>query len=177
MDDGSEIMMDVVHLIISIFIGLIILLLPVIVTVVIFLVLNKIFCKMHPLFQHFGDRVGAILFKKRNEREREYIENLNIEECQKENFCMPIEKVVFIAGPGTVVVGTVETGICREGELAYLEQEDERLGVILGHIDLETVRRKPDGKAYRTEHIAVALGGISKEQVKVGGKLIIENRN
>lgn len=167
--------MDVVNLIIMIFMGLIILFLPLIVTVVILLVLSKISRKMQPLFQNIGDRLGAILFKKRKEREREYIENLHIAECLKENFCMPIEKVVFISGPGTVVVGTVEAGICREGELAYLEQEEGRLGVFLGHIDLETLRRKPDGKAYRTEHIAVALGGISKEQVKVGGKLIIEN--
>ena len=167
--------MDVVNLMITIFLGLIILFLPLIVTVVIFLVLRKIFHKMHPLFQKIGYKVGTILFKKRKEREREYIENLNIAECLKENFCMPIEKVVFIAGPGTVVVGTVGTGICREGELAYLEQEDGRLGVFLGHIDLETLRRKPDGKAYRTEHIAVSLRGISKDQVKVGGKLIIEN--
>lgn len=90
---------------------------------------------------------------------------------------MPIDEVVTLKGVGTVVVGTVETGICREGEQAYLEQEDGRIDITLGHIDLETLRRKPDGKAYRTEHIAVSLGGISKEQVKVGGKVIVKNAN
>lgn len=157
--------MDVVYLIIYISIILFL-------TFGLTLLLGKIFRKMYPLLQNVGDRVGMLLFKKR----REYIEDLNIAECRKENFCLPIDEVVTITGVGTVVVGTVETGICCEGERAYLEQEDGRIDTILGRIDLETLRRKPDGKAYRTEHIAVLLIGVSEEQVKVGGRVIAENR-
>ena len=43
---------------------------------------------------------------------------------------MPIDKVVILAGVGTVVVGTVEIGVRRKGEQAYLEQEDGRIDVI-----------------------------------------------
>lgn len=167
--------MDIINLIIMVMIGCIILFLPITLTVVIFLVLRIIFRKMHPLFQNIGDRMGMFFFKKKKEREMEYIESLNTAECLKENFCMPIEEVVTITEVGTVVVGTVETGMCREGEQAYLEQEDGRIDIILGHIDLETLRRKPDGKAYRTEHIAVSLGDIPKEQVKAGHRIIVEN--
>lgn len=163
--------MDVVYLLIIIIFWSVILFLTFRIT----LLLEKIFRKMYPLLQKIGDRLGAIIFKKRKEKEREYMENLNIAECLKENFCLPIDEVVTIKGVGTVVVGTVETGICREGEQAYLEQEDGRINITLGHIDLETLYRKPDGKAYRTEHIAVSLREISKEQVKVGYKIIVEN--
>lgn len=167
--------MDIINLIITVIIGCIMLFLPVILTVVILLVLRIIFRKMSPFFQNIGYKLGMFFFKKRKEREREYIESLNITECLKENFCMPIEEVVTLTGVGTVVVGTVETGICREGEQAYLEQEDGRIDITLGHIDLETLHRKPDGKAYRTEHIAVSLGKIPKEQVKAGDRIIVEN--
>ena len=118
-------------------------------------------------------QAGQILLKKR----REYIESLHIEECLKENFCLPIDEVVTLAGVGTVVVGTVETGICCKGEQVYLEQEGEKIDITLGHIDLETLLRKPDEKAYKTEHIAVLLIGVTEEQVKVGGKVIVENAN
>lgn len=162
--------MDVVYAIIFLIIQFAIIIVP---TVGIILLLEKIFRKLYPYLQKAGDRLGMILFKKR----REYIESLHIEECLKENFCMPIDEVVTLAGVGTVVVGTVETGICRKGEQAYLEQEDGRIDITLGHIDLETVLRKPDEKAYKTEHIAVLLIGVTEEQVKVGGKVIVENAN
>ena len=162
--------MDVVYAIIFLMIRFAIIIVP---TVGITLLLGKIFRKIIPCLQKAGDRLGMILFKKR----REYIESLNIAECLKENFCLPIDEVVTLAGVGTVVVGTVETGICRKGEQAYLEQEDGRIDITLGHIDLETLRRKPDEKAYKTEHIAVLLIGVTEEQVKIGGKIIVENAN
>ena len=168
------VVMEVVYIILGIIFNILFMILP---ALGLTLLLEKILQKIiYPLWQKIWDRLSMILFRKRKEREREYIENLNIAECLKENFCMPIDEVVTLAGVGTVVVGTVETGICREGEQAYLEQEDGRIDVVLGHIDLETLLRKPDGKAYRTEHIAVLLIGVSEEQVKVGGKLIVENR-
>ncbi len=129
-----------------------------------------------PFFRKIGDRLGAVLFRKRREREREYLERLNIAECLQEDFCMPIDEVVTVAGVGTVVVGTVESGVCREGEQVYLEQEDGRREITLGQIDLETLLRKPDGKAYRTEHIAVSLTGVSQELVKAGSRVIAKNR-
>ena len=161
--------MDAVYLIIIIIFWVIILFL----TLGIALLLRKIFQKMYPYLKNIGNRLEMILFKKR----REYIESLNIAECLKEDFCLPIDEVVTLAGIGTVVVGTVEKGMCREGEQAYLEQEDGRIDITLGRIDLETLRRKPDGRAYRTEHIAVLLIGVSEEQVKAGGKVIVENAN
>lgn len=160
--------MDSVYAVIFLILEMAIIILPVL--GIIFL-LEKLSQKFHPHIQRFGDRLGMILFKKR----REYIESLNIEECLKENFCMPIDEVVTIAGVGTVVVGTVESGVCREGEQAYLEQDDGRIEVTLGHIDLETLLRKSDGKAYRTEHIAVLLIGVTEEQVKFGSRIIKQN--
>lgn len=162
--------MDVVYAIIFLIIRFAIIIVP---TVGIILLLEKIFRKIYPYLQKAGDSLGLIIFKKR----REYIESLHIEECLKENFCLPIDKVVTLAGVGTVVVGTVESGVCRKGEQAYLEQEGGRIDITLGHIDLETLRRKPDEKAYKTEHIAVLLIGVTEEQVKVGGKVIVENAN
>lgn len=168
--NGHEVMMDIVYLIVLVILRLAIILLP---TLGITLLLGKIFRKINPLLQNIGDRLGMLIFKKR----REYIESLNIAECLKENFCLPIDEVVTLAGVGTVVVGTVESGICRKGEQAYLEQEGGRIDITLGHIDLETLRRKSDEKAYKTEHIAVLLIGVTEEQVKVGGKVIVENAN
>lgn len=161
--------MDIIYAVIFLILEMAIIILPVL--GIIFL-LEKLSQKFHPHIQRFGDRLGMILSKKR----REYIESLNIEEGLKENFCMPIDEVVTIAGVGTVVVGTVESGVCREGEQAYLEQDDGRIEITLGHIDLETRLRKSDGKAYRTEHIAVLLIGVTEEQVKVGSRIIVENR-
>ena len=161
----------------KVILSIIIIALPIFLTLGIVLLLSRLLKKLNPFFQRIGSKMGMILFKKRREREREYMESLNIAECLKENFCLPIDEVVTMAGVGTVVVGTVEAGICREEEQAYLEQEGGRLDTILGHIDLETLRRKPDGKAYRTEHIAVHLRGVSEKQVKAGDKLIIENAN
>ena len=160
--------MDVVYAIIFLIIQFAIIIVP---TVGIILLLEKIFRKLYPYLQKAGDRLGMILFKKR----REYIESLHTAECLKENFCLPIDEVVTLPGVGTVVVGTVETGICRKGEQAYLEQEGGRIDVALGHIDLETLLRRHDEKAYKTEHIAVLLIGVTEEQVKVGGKVIVEN--
>ena len=160
--------MDIIYAVIFLILEMAIIILPVL--GIIFL-LEKLSQKFHPHIQRFGDRLGMVLFKKR----REYIESLNIEECLKENFCMPIDEVVTIAGVGTVVVGTVESGVCREGEQAYLEQDDGRIEITLGHIDLETLLRKPDGKAYRTEHIAVLLIGVTEEQVKFGSRIIKQN--
>lgn len=160
--------MDSVYAVIFLILEMAVKILPVL--GIIFL-LEKLSQKFHPHIQRFGDRLGMILFKKR----REYIESLNIEECFKENFCMPIDEVVTIAGVGTVVVGTVESGACREGEQAYLEQDDGRIEITLGHIDLENLLRKSDGKAYRTEHIAVLLIGVTEEQVKVGSRIIKQN--
>lgn len=34
-----------------------------------------------PIFKKIGDRLGAVIFRKRREREREYVERLKIEEC------------------------------------------------------------------------------------------------
>ena len=73
-------------------------------------------------------------------------------------------------------VGTVAAGACRAGEQVYLEQDGGRIEVTLGQIDLETLLRKADKMAYRTEHIAVSIIGISQEQVKVGDRLTAENR-
>lgn len=128
-----------------------------------------------PIFQKIGDRLGAVIFRKRREREREYVERLKIEECLQENFCMLIDEVVTVAGVGTVVVGTVAAGACRAGEQVYLEQDSGRIEVTLGQIDLETLLRKADKMAYRTEHIAVSIIGISQELVKVGDRLTAEN--
>lgn len=42
-------------------------------------------------------------------------------------------------------------------------------------IDIHTKERKPNGCAYKTEHVGIGLRGIAKEQLEKGDRAVIKN--
>ena len=56
--------------------------------------------------------------KSKKEREKEYMNRLDVPLCLKEDFELIIDDVFTIMGVGTVVTGNISTGMCREGENA-----------------------------------------------------------
>ena len=56
--------------------------------------------------------------KSKKEREKEYMNRLDVPLCLKEDFELIIDDVFTIMGGGTVVTGNISTGMCREGENA-----------------------------------------------------------
>lgn len=56
--------------------------------------------------------------KSKKEREKEYMNRLDVSLCLKENFELIIDDVFTIMGVGTVATGNISTGMCREGENA-----------------------------------------------------------
>lgn len=115
--------------------------------------------------------------KGKKEREIEYISRINVGECLTQNFEMLIDDVYTIMGVGTVVTGTVLSGMCREGEAAIVKASGSDLETVITTIDVHTKERKPNGCAYRTEHIGLGLRGISKEQIGKGDVVLIKNAN
>ena len=58
--------------------------------------------------------------KSKKEREKEYMSRIDVPSCLKENFTLTVDEIFTIIGVGTVVTGNVETGICRTGDKAYI---------------------------------------------------------
>ena len=56
--------------------------------------------------------------KSKKEREKEYMNKLDVPSCLKENFELIIDDVFTIMGVGTVATGNISAGMCREGEKA-----------------------------------------------------------
>ena len=56
--------------------------------------------------------------KRKKEREKEYMNRLDVPLCLKEDFELIIDDVFTIMGVGTVATGNISTGMCREGENA-----------------------------------------------------------
>ena len=56
--------------------------------------------------------------KSKKEREKEYMNRLDVPLCLKEDFELIIDDVFTIMGVGTVATGNISTGMCREGENA-----------------------------------------------------------
>ena len=54
----------------------------------------------------------------KKEREKEYMNRLDVPLCLKEDFELIIDDVFTIMGVGTVATGNISTGMCREGENA-----------------------------------------------------------
>lgn len=68
--------------------------------------------------------------------------------------------------------------MCRVGEQVYINKVNgDTLESTITQIDIHTNNRKPNNAAYRTEHVELALRGISKEQLAIGDKLIVKNGN
>lgn len=116
--------------------------------------------------------------KKEKEAEAEYMHKIDVPSCIKEDFELEIDNSFTIVGLGTVATGTVSKGMCRVGEQVYINKVNgDTLESTITQIDIHTKDRKPNNAAYRTEHVGLALRGISKEQLEIGDKLIVKNGN
>ncbi|MCF0187631.1 MAG: hypothetical protein HUJ98_14225 [Bacteroidaceae bacterium] len=111
--------------------------------------------------------------KSKKEKEQEYMNTINIEKCMKEDFSLTVEDVFLIVGVGTVVTGTVSTGMCRVGETATIANYE----TVITTIDVHTKYRRSDGVAFATEHVGLGLRGITKEQVKIGDVVKVKNEH
>ena len=58
--------------------------------------------------------------KSKKEREKEYMNKLDVPSCLKENFELIIDDAFTIMGVGTVATGNILIGMCREGENACI---------------------------------------------------------
>lgn len=54
--------------------------------------------------------------KSKKEREKEYLNKIDIRNCLKENFEMSVDDIYTILGTGTVVTGEISSGMCTVGE-------------------------------------------------------------
>lgn len=116
--------------------------------------------------------------KSKKEREKEYMNRLDVPLCLKEDFELIIDDVFTIIGVGTVVTGNILTGMCREGENACIYKTNgDELETIITIIDTHTKERKSNGCGYKTEHVGLGLQGISKEQLEKGDRVIVKNAN
>ena len=116
--------------------------------------------------------------KSKKEREKEYMNRLDVPLCLKEDFELIIDDAFTIMGIGTVATGNILIGMCREGENACIYKAN---GYILESrittVDVHTKERKANGCGYKTEHVGLGLRGISKEQLEKGDKVLVKNAN
>ncbi len=116
--------------------------------------------------------------KSRKEREKEYMNRLDVPLCLKEDFELIIDDVFIIMGIGTVVTGNISTGMCRVGENACVcKTNGGVLETKITTIDIHTKQRKSNGCGYKTEHVGIGLRGVSKEQLEIGDRVIVKNAN
>ena len=116
--------------------------------------------------------------KSKKEREKEYMNRLDVPLCLKEDFELIIDDVFTIMGVGTVATGNISTGMCREGENACVYKTNGGvLETIITTIDIHTKERKSNGCGYKTEHVGLGLRGVSKEQLEKGDALAKYNQS
>ena len=116
--------------------------------------------------------------KSKKEREKEYMNRLDVPLCLKEDFELIIDDAFTIMGVGTVATGNISTGMCREGENACVYKTNGGvLETIITNIDIHTKERKSNGCGYKTEHVGLGLRGVSKEQLEKGDRVIVKNAN
>ncbi len=97
--------------------------------------------------------------KNKKEREKEYMNRLDVPLCLKEDFELIIDDVFTIMGVGTVATGNISTGMCREGENACVYKTNGGvLETIITTIDIHTKE-------------------VSKEQLEKGDRVIVKNAN
>ena len=113
--------------------------------------------------------------KREKEREAEYLAKINVPACLNQNFSLTIDDTFALVGRGTVVTGVIESGVCRVGEAAVIVQNTGNLDTVITGIDVRVQERRPNGAAYRTERVGLALRGVTKEQIQIGGKVVIYN--
>ena len=120
----------------------------------------------------------GIFGKSKKEREKEYMNKLDVKSCLKDNFELIIDDVFTIIGVGTVATGYILTGMCRVGEdVSIYVANGDVLKTTITTVDAHTKERKSNGCGYKTEHVGLGLRGISKEQLEKGDKIIVKNAN
>lgn len=113
--------------------------------------------------------------KSKKEREAEYMSKINVGECIKQNFEMTVDEIFTIIGTGTVVTGTISSGMCSIGDSAQINSNGNLTETTITGIDVHTKERKPNGHAYCGEHAGLALRGIAREQINKGDIIMIRN--
>lgn len=83
------------------------------------------------------------------EKEEEYMRRINVSECLMQDFRMRIDDTFTLIGTGTVVVGKIASGMCKEGEPVFIVQQDRVLESVITQIDIHT---KPEDRIMRHMH-------------------------
>ncbi len=107
----------------------------------------------------------------------DYRKRLHIQQLMTEDFSMTIEDIYTIMGLGTMVVGTVQSGIGRVGEDAVVIQGDQEIETTITKIDRQVKLYNVDNIAYATERAGLALRGIQEKQLHIGDQVVVRNAN
>ncbi len=105
----------------------------------------------------------GLFFNKKKESVKQY---------STDDFKMHIVDTFAMNGGKTVVVGTIESGVCHVGETVIIHT---RYGVITTTIAGLEANHKPLSIGYAGQRIAILLRDITKEQLSKGDMIIIEN--
>ena len=95
--------------------------------------------------------------KRKKEREKEYMNRLDVPLCLKEDFELIIDDVFTIMGVGTVATGNISTGMCREGENACVYKTNG--GVLETRLPLKLVA---SSISFFSSSIIVFSGAVSE---------------
>ncbi|MBS5858341.1 MAG: hypothetical protein ACLTKT_03125 [Clostridia bacterium] len=118
------------------------------------------------------------LFGNKNNKEKEYLESLDINSMMNEKFCLEVDEIYTIVGVGTVITGIVKSGMCHSGDYASLKTQNGDLDTTILNIDMlrddRNVRKKSNGIAYRGEHVGINIRGIDKSQINKGDILTLK---
>ena len=108
--------------------------------------------------------------KSKKEREKEYMNKLDVPSCLKENFELIIDDAFTIMGVGTVATGNILIGMCREGENACIYKANgDILESRITTVDVHTKERKANGCGFEAvkqsvttrqaaEHFGIRVG-------------------
>lgn len=117
------------------------------------------------------------LFGNKDNKEKEYLESLDINSMMNEKFILEVEETYTIMGVGTVITGIVKSGMCHSGDVAILKTQTDYLDTTILGIDIlhdkDNIRKKSNGIAYKGERVGINIRGIDKSQVNKGDILIL----
>ena len=100
--------------------------------------------------------------KSKKEREKEYMNRLDVPLCLKEDFELIIDDVFTIMGVGTVATGNISTGMCREGENACVYKTNGVLQIKVNRF-LEKIAKKHSADSR------VKMRTANRTPSKIGG--------
>ena len=109
------------------------------------------------------------------EPQEAYLKELDIPSCLAENFNLLIDDIYTAAGDRMIVDGYILAGSVRAGETFQVMKDT---GIFEGTVDDITVHcwsRTLDGAGYRSEHVALTLGGVKRGDLLPGERILIRN--